>query len=285
MGEYITDCLVSVLESEYIDKEIIIVDDGSTDIQSIEVLKKLETKHPINVYRKQNEGLPKARNYGAEKATGYYLAFLDADDTIEKSYYKKAISVLSNYSNIHFVGCWTKYTGNSKGNWPTFNPEPPYLLIHNMINSSALVYRKKSFIVAGLNNPNMEYGMEDWDSVISMIKHNYFGVVLPELLFNYRIRKGSMARSFTEIKQLYLQSLISKNHKPLYEKFGSDIFQLLNANGSGLSFDNPTFATPTQGYLSFLNLNSRLTEKIKKIIKRNKQLRKIAYKIYSQIKK
>jgi glycosyltransferase involved in cell wall biosynthesis len=284
MGSYIEECIQSIEKSQNVNTEIIIIDDGSTDNYSIQKLTEIEKNYPVKVYRKGNEGLPKTRNYGSTKATGKYLAFLDADDTVEPLYYEKAIQVLNSYSNIYFVGCWTNYTGTSSGVWPTFNPEPPYLLLHNMINSSALVYKHNAFVNAGLNNPEMIYGMEDWDSVISMVKKGYRGVILPELLFNYRVRKDSMARSFTRVKQLHLQSIISKNHSDFYDQHGSEIFQLLNANGSSLYFDNPTFDPPSAlGNPLFSKLNGRLKERIKNKIKQNKHLRKIAYKIYSRL--
>lgn len=284
MGPYIEECIQSIYNSQYVNKEILIIDDGSTDSYSIQKLTEIENNYPVKIYRKANEGLPKTRNYGATIATGKFLAFLDADDTVEPLYYEKAIRVLNSYSNIYFVGCWTKYTGASSGVWPTFNPEPPYLLLHNMINSSALVYKRNAYLQAGLNNPKMIYGMEDWDSVISMVKQGYRGVVLPELLFNYRVRKDSMARSFTRVKQLHLQRIISQNHLEFYNQHGSEMFQLLNANGSSLYFDNPTFDAPSY-YANplFSKLNSRLKERLKNKIKQNKHLRKIAYKIYSRL--
>lgn len=284
MGDYIESCVKSIVESEYPNKEIIIVNDGSTEPKSISVLNALKETYNVIVLNKKNEGLSTARNYGATRATGNYMAFLDADDMVEKSYYHKAIKVLKKYSNVHFVGCWVKYFGNSKACWPTFNPEPPYLLIHNMVNSSALVYKKSSFLKYGQNAPELIYGMEDWDSVISMVENNCGGVVLPETLFNYRVRENSMARSFTRTKQLYLYKIIGERHKLLYNKYGNEIAQLLTANGSGLYFDNPTFETPATNIFTSIKLSGQIKEKLKRVLKKNKFTRNIAYKIYKQFK-
>lgn len=282
MGDYVEESIRSVLASDYIHKEIILVNDGSTDERSKVILEELERKYPVKVFNKENEGLPLTRNYGAWKASGKYLAFLDADDTVEKTYYSKAIQTLGMYDNVHFVGCWTRYFGMSNACWPTFNPEPPYLLVHNMVNSSALVYKKDSFLRHGLNDPDLLYGMEDWDSVINMVKKNYCGVVLPELLFNYRVRKDSMARSFTRIKQLHLYRVIGERHKDIYNKFGNEIAQLLNANGSGIGFDNPTQEPPAKIFPA-IHLPGFLKERIKHKVKHNKYLRNFAYKLYQQL--
>ncbi len=283
MGAYIEECIQSVLASDYKNKEIIIINDGSEEEKSIEILTHLQKKYLIVVCHKKNEGLPAARNFGANKAGGEYLAFLDADDTVEQTYYSKAVSVLSNYENVHFTGCWVKYFGNSKKCWPTFNPEPPYLLIHNMINSSALVYKKNSFLRYGLNDSAFVYGMEDWDSVINMVANNCGGVVLPELLFNYRVRKNSIARKFTRVKRLYLHFLISQKYKNLYKQYAVEISNILQANGSSLNFDNPTLDLPGEFYIPFLP--GKWQEKLKGKIKQNSYVRNLAYYIYKKIKK
>ena len=240
MGDYIQDTVDSIFVSGYKNIEIIIVNDGSTENKSIEKLNTYKNNKIIKVLHKKNEGLALARNFGAKHTNGKLLAFLDPDDTVEKDYYDKAINVLLNYENVYFVGCWAKYFGEAKGYWPSFNPEPPYLLFHNMINSSALVYKKEAFTISGLNDPAMIYGMEDYESVINMVKNGYQGVVLPEPLWNYRIRKNSMARAFTTEKQVYLYSLITNKHADFYSNFAADITKLLNANGPGMKYDNPT---------------------------------------------
>ncbi|MEI7596454.1 MAG: glycosyltransferase [Bacteroidota bacterium] len=266
MGEFVNETISSILNSTYKNIEIIIVDDGSNDKLSIEKINEFENKKSIKIIRKENKGLPMARNDGAKAAKGEFLAFLDPDDTVESSYYEKAIAVLKSYNNVHFIGCWAKYFGSAKGYWPTFNPEPPYLLVHNMINSSALIYKKQAFLAAGLNDKKMIFGMEDYESVISMKSKGFNGVVLPETLWNYRVRKDSMARAFTKNKQLYLYRLISEKHKDYFSLFSSDISNLLNTNGSGLNYDNPTLLTNfiENNFLKKI-LNQKLVRKIKTI--------------------
>lgn len=283
MGKYIEECVQSVCNSAYPEKEIIIIDDGCTDKESLSKLGIIKEKYPVIIHHKRNEGLPEARNTGAVLSRGEFLAFLDADDTVHKNYYDKAIHVLKNYDNVHFAGCWTKYFGDSTDTWPTFNPEPPYLLIHNMVNSSSLVYKKSAFLKAGINDRAFVYGMEDWDSVINMVENNLNGIVLPETLFNYRVRKGSMARNFTRVKRLYLHYLVSKKHNKLYEKYATDIVNLLQANGSSLNFDNPTLDLPGSFYLPLIP--GRWQEKLKRKVKRNRILRNFAYSIYKKVKK
>lgn len=282
MGDFIKETIDSIQACTYKNIEIIIVNDGSTDQQSIMVLNSFRTIPGIIIIDKENEGLALARNTGAENATGEYIAILDPDDTVAPTYYEKAIMVLSYYQNVHFVGCWAKYFGDARGYWAAFNPEPPFLLMHNMINSSALIFKKKSFLNAALNDKKMIYGMEDYESVINLVKGGFSGVVLPEPLWNYRIRENSIARLFTKEKQLYLFRLIADKHRDFYAIFASQIANLLNANGPGMYYDNPTVVND---FSSNKWINLKLKQYIIKIVKSNPFIRKIAIRINNFIKR
>jgi glycosyltransferase involved in cell wall biosynthesis len=81
-AEYIGSAIRSVLEQTAIDriKEIIVIDDGSTD-ESDRRIRELATKDTRLVHVSQrNQGLPAARNVAMRRATGRYIAFLDGDD-------------------------------------------------------------------------------------------------------------------------------------------------------------------------------------------------------------
>lgn len=84
--KYLRRCIESVLEQNFDDYEIILVDDGSTD-GSEEICNLYKNKHDrVRVYHKENGGLSDARNYGIDKSKGKYLAFIDSDDYIAYDY-------------------------------------------------------------------------------------------------------------------------------------------------------------------------------------------------------
>ena len=68
----------SVLNQTYVDYEIILVDDGSTD-NSLNIVNAIEDDR-IQIFTKKNEGVSKTRNYGITKTKAEYIVFLDADD-------------------------------------------------------------------------------------------------------------------------------------------------------------------------------------------------------------
>ena len=280
MGDYIEDTLQSLEKVKYTPLEIIVVNDGSSEETSILKLQEIEKKYNVTIYHKENEGLSLTRNFGASKARGEFLAFLDADDMVSPDYYPRAIEVLKHYVNVSFVGCWAQYFGEKKSIWPTFNPEPPYLLIHNMINSSALIYKKADFIKFGMNDPSLIYGMEDYESVISMVKNGARGVSFPELWWQYRIRSNSMAQSFNKTKELYLYRVISDKHKDFFQIYGNKLSNLLNQNGPGINYDNPTW-----GHEGFSKNHWMLSGKLVSRLKRNNTLRLVAKKVYRTLNK
>ncbi|MEJ0102871.1 MAG: hypothetical protein WDO19_10065 [Bacteroidota bacterium] len=175
-----------------------------------------------------------------------------------------------------------QYFEKSKNVWPAFTPEPPYILYFNLVCSGALVFKKEAFLQYGWNDKKLEYGLEDWDCVISMIKNGCRGSVIPEVLYYYRIRKNSMSRRFTREKLLFSTSYISNKHADIYSKFASDLSNLYNANGPGFKIDNPSLDYNNYGLPSII---SPFVRRVIKIVKRVPILKKLGFKIYSIIKK
>jgi glycosyltransferase involved in cell wall biosynthesis len=278
MGTYIHETIQSILQSDYKFIEIIIVNDGSFDKNSIEQLDQYRQKENFKVIDTKNKGLAHARNFGAEMAQGEFLAFLDADDKVDATYYSKAVKVLMQYDNVYFTGCWTKYFDHSEKIWPAFMPESPIILCHNTTSSSSLVHKRKTFLKHGKNDSGMTFqGLEDYESIISLMATGCNGVVLPEVLFHYRVRPDSIIRDISKTKKLLLYQYIADKHKEFYATFAAEVFGLLNANGPGIFLDNPSLDYYLADKIPFAGSMSR---KLIYLVKKNKLTRKIAYKIY-----
>ncbi|MBJ6727095.1 glycosyltransferase [Geomesophilobacter sediminis] len=75
-GQFIGKALDSVLKQTFLDYEIIVMDDGSTDATASIVA----NYQSVRYFYQINRGLPAARNAAVSRANGEYLAYLDADD-------------------------------------------------------------------------------------------------------------------------------------------------------------------------------------------------------------
>lgn len=281
LGKYIEQTVASILNSTYPNIEILIINDGSTDPVSIQKLELYRNHKKIKVIDKSNGGLAATRNAGAEMAAGTFLAFLDADDMVSATYYEKAIRILKQYENVHFVGAWTQYFGDSKAVWPTFNPEPPLILTHNTINSSALVYKKNIFLTSGKNDMDFKIGLEDYESVVHMKSEGFNGVAIPEILFNYRVRKNSMIKGVDKrIRADYYNKIASK-HKEFFLNFNNQVSEM-NLELIPLSFDNATLDDFPFQHSPVLN---KLLRKVVQILKANPYLKKVGLVIKRMLKK
>lgn len=80
---YLRQCVLSILNQDFQDYELILVDDGSTDQSGLICDELALLNKNISVIHKSNGGLSEARNVGISKAKGEYLIFIDSDDHIE----------------------------------------------------------------------------------------------------------------------------------------------------------------------------------------------------------
>ena len=85
--QYIDKCLKSLVDQDFEDYEVIVVNDGSPD-NSQKIVDEYTKKYPkiIKSYIKKNGGVSSARNYGITKAKGEYITFVDSDDYVAKEY-------------------------------------------------------------------------------------------------------------------------------------------------------------------------------------------------------
>ena len=99
-GGYIGEAISSVLESNYQNIEIIVIDDGSTD-NTMQVVAAFKN---VLYYHQENSGAHNAINRGVSLASGELIAILNDDDKFSKNHLSEAVSNLETYGNSLFVG-------------------------------------------------------------------------------------------------------------------------------------------------------------------------------------
>ena len=165
--------------------------------------------------------MEEVRNFGAEIARGEFLCFLDADDLVHPEYFSKCIEVLKRYTNVGFVGSWAKEIGERSGYRALPNFDFPFSLISNQAFSCSLIRRsayRKGWV------PMI---MEDYEQWISTVESGWVGVVVPQALFFYRMRRHSRYASGSSYEARIAYQLIVKAHAPTYRRFGDELFLLL----------------------------------------------------------
>ncbi|OHV77120.1 hypothetical protein LCM4573_10140 [Rhizobium sp. LCM 4573] len=238
MCSYIEQTIHSVLRSS-VPTEIILVNDGSSDPASVSKLDDYRQHQRIRVFDIPNGGVARARNFGVTQVDTEFVALLDADDTVEPTYYQKAIQVLDSYDNVGFVGSWCNdfkdITGETVRYWVTYNAEPMPNIVMNNTNCQSLVYRTNLYRKYGMHDPELKMYLDDWDGMLGMLEGGCFGVMLPDALFNYRQRSGSIfssGRSAWETNYAY----IVRKRTALFERNVEEVTLFLNANGSNSNY-------------------------------------------------
>ena len=101
--KYINQCVASIVNQNYSNIEIILVNDGSTD-KSLQILQEWGRKDDrVRIVNKKNGGLSSARNEGLKIATGEYVAYIDGDDWISPIMFDKLSVAINRYCKPDIV--------------------------------------------------------------------------------------------------------------------------------------------------------------------------------------
>lgn len=218
-GQYVDEAVDSMLNQTFQDFEIIIVNDGSTDEFTLEKLEHYD-KPKTKVLHTTNQGLPYARNNGIKIANGEYILPLDADDYFESTFLEKAVQVLDMQSEVGVVTCGMQCFGISqKRHLPKGGGVKDFLTQNNACVAS--LFRKICWEQAGGYNETPK-GYEDWNLWLDITKRGWLVHVIPEYLFYYRRRPGSMIRESDEIKPDLIKQLVN-NHRELFEQYVDEV--------------------------------------------------------------
>lgn len=205
-SKYINDCVKSVLNQDYQNFELIVVNDGSKD-NTLELLNKLaDTDERIIVIDKKNGGVSTARNAGLEKARGEYIAFLDSDDTFLENSLSSFISEIND--NVDFVICSTREirlsTQDIVFNRKTFKNKEQinedFIDFDKYIRKPcANLYRKSIIDKYSIRFPlNISFG-EDHIFNLEYLKHAEKAVVISDkIVYNYMILHNGLCLRYHE---------------------------------------------------------------------------------------
>ena len=237
---YIEQTINSLLNQTFPMFEIIIVDDGSKDEESIKKLAEIEKiDSRIKVFHKENEGASVARDYAATKISkrSKYLVFLDSDDLLEKTYLECAYWTLE--TNKDASWCYTDSVG-FEGEKYTWNKwfDSERMKKENTLVITAMIRKEDFFEVNGfeLKEKNM---FEDWNLWLKLIAKKKYPVRMNFYGTWYRRKQNSELTRARQNKQRAMEVInatakkISQRVKaiqyPLFD-FDYDLIEDYNKN-------------------------------------------------------
>lgn len=217
----VQDTVESVQGSTYRNLEILVVNDGSSDTEAVEVFNKLEGVVKLN---KGNGGLSSARNHGIQHAKGDYFLPLDSDDLIEPTYIEKAVAFLIQHPEVSYVGCHARNFGAFEGNYSPLGFIKPLMAFQNTDIKCCALFRKKS---SGYGYDEEMYSYEDWDFLIDIHERDGIGEIIPESLFQYRRYYDSMVFSTANHQKSHLLQYMLNKHAFFWENEYSNMCRIL----------------------------------------------------------
>lgn len=226
-GQYMEEAVRSVKEQTYPQWELIIIDDGSDDEETIQIINGMKAER-IKILHTDRLRPAGARNYGIQHADGRYILPLDADDRIDQTYIEKAVNIMESDDRIGVVYCESDMFGAKTGKWDLPKYSFQTMLLDNIVFVTALFYREDWEKVGGFNR-NMAAGMEDYDFWLGILELGKEIYQIPEILFHYRIKPASRTTGFQadymQMQAVYRQ--IYDNHKVFYEKHQEEYAKML----------------------------------------------------------
>lgn len=224
LGQYLYESLSSVCRQTLQEIETVIVDDGSTDPYTIARLDDL-AEAGWRVLRTENRGLPAARNLGIQNTRAPFICCLDADDRLHADYLRKAAATLEANPRAGFVSCFYELFDEASGVYRYPRPRLPRMLARNEAVGTS-VFRREAWTETGGYCESLP-AMQDWDFWISILEKGWEAEQLPEPLFDYRIRAGSMYSGTRKPARFSrVSSLIHARHAALYQRYLAEVLHL-----------------------------------------------------------
>ncbi len=257
--------------------EIIIINDGSTEPETLDILKNLEQKGYFIINQK-NLGLATARNNAIKISKGKYILPLDADNKIKPQYITKSIKILDENPDIGIVYSDLRYFGKEKGIRKVPDFDFSLLLAENFIDACAIFRKQVWEDVKGYDPKLDKLVWEDWEFWLNTAKKGWKFFHIPEVLFYYRKKTDSMALKAHSLKlrnKVYDHILFQKHSEIFYLEYKKLYLRIkkLRSENIKLHLDNKKI------HLENKKINKFIDAKDNQIVNLNHQIQNIQHSI------
>jgi glycosyltransferase involved in cell wall biosynthesis len=266
-GKYLPILLTSLAKQTYPALELIVVNDGSTDVSSRifdELEKKYESYPTWHFFRKENEGLAKTRNFAAAQAKGKYLIFMDADNIAREDMVEVFVAAIL-YSGTDCLTCYftafedvdTRHKKEPKIIYG-YSPIGPCMelgCVENVFGDANFIINREVFQKLHGFGEERDTSYEDWEFLARLNLQGYAQDVIPQTLFYYRHTEAGYSRN-TDMTANHLRTL--HPYLDFYIQNGSltegKILQLFFAYfhyGNNSTYGSPEVMKNIMGSLTF----------------------------------
>jgi hypothetical protein len=179
-------------------REIVVLDDGSSNPEMRERLNRMAEENRIRLIRRRNMGLVAGRNLLVESAATDLIVFLDSDDRLEPTYVEKTLRAMNTAPDgLGAVLTRRRNFGLNEHECACFLLGSPLHWVFNDFRMTALI--KRSILLELRFDPLMRNGeADDWWWWLRFTAHGHKAVQVPEALFHYRQTGNSMSLPWSE---------------------------------------------------------------------------------------
>ncbi len=204
--KYLPEAIASVVGQDYVNIEIIVVDDGSSD-SSVALA---EGFPGVRVIRKANGGVSSARNRGIEESLGEFVAFLDHDDVHHPDKTARQVAALAENPELGFALCHKQYLIHGEPP-PWFRGPRDGTPVQGFVPSCWMV-RRSTFDSVGVFDEEFTNGSDyDWLARAKDLGINY--AMLSDVLVTYRVHGANESGNASAVKRDMLLLLRNSVHR------------------------------------------------------------------------
>ncbi len=220
-GRTIEEAVDSALSQTRIPAEVILIDDGSTDILTIQKIAALP-RPGLRVVRIENRGTAGARNYGARLTSSDYLVFLDGDDILERTYFEKAGALLDARPELGVIACTLQAFEGADYIWTP----PPFNFVDGFARGTppvtSMIRRTVFDSVGGFDE---SFGLfETLDFWLSVLEQGHKAEIIAEPMLKYRVRTFSNYHKIIQPETwIERRNVLLAKHRKAVEQHGLDI--------------------------------------------------------------
>jgi glycosyltransferase involved in cell wall biosynthesis len=220
----------SVLSQTLQDFEIIVSDDGSTD-STVSVVSRYRIDPRVRYMFHDNRGTAHAKNLAARQAKGEYLAFLDADDTLDRTALERMVQQLRVTGAIWCIVDVVKIIGNDRIIRRSQFPSGNLLLgiLEQDFVTRSPFHLRSSFLASGMFDEDLAV-REDWDINIRMIEGGRPFTYINEPLYIYARTEGSLMTGNLRRTLTCTEKVLRKHHKKLADSGNAQIASIYARN-------------------------------------------------------